>query len=35
MKKYEETKNRQDDVYRFIWYANNGALIGAGIDLFL
>lgn len=32
MKKYEETKNRQYDVYRFIWYANNGALIGAGIE---
>jgi len=35
MKEYEETKNRTDDVWKFLFFANNGALLGSIIDIMI
>ena len=34
MKDYKETENRTDDVWKFLFFANNGALLGSIIDIF-
>ena len=33
MKEFKETKNRTDDVWKFLFFANNGALIGSTINI--
>ena len=35
MKDFEETKNRTDDVWKFLFFANNGALLGSIIDIMI
>ena len=35
MKNYENTKNRTDDVWKFLFFANNGALLGSIIDIMI
>ena len=35
MKKYEETRERRDDIWRFIFFINNGGLIASVINILL
>ena len=34
MKKYKESANRTDDVWKFMFFANNGILVAAGVNIF-
>ena len=34
MKKYPESANRTDDVWKFMFFANNGILVAAGVNIF-
>ena len=34
MKNYQETKNRTYDVWKFIYFTNNGILLFAGLNIF-